>query len=212
MRLYSYASSGNCLKVRMLLGALDVDYELVEVDIFAGETLTDAFGRLNPLRETPVLELTDGSALTQSNAILSYLAEGTDWAGRTRRERAQVAAWGYFEQERIMSTFGGARFRLMTGRATAQELARRVAIGQAALDVMQARLSAHTWLVGSEPTIADLALYPYTAAAAEVGFDLGRWAPITRWLAHVRELRGVVDDWVPYPANARAGAGRSIYD
>jgi glutathione S-transferase len=77
MRLFSYRSSGNCLKVRMLLGALGLDCELVEVDIFAGETLTDDFERLNPLRETPVLELDDGSALSQSNAILQYLAEGT---------------------------------------------------------------------------------------------------------------------------------------
>jgi glutathione S-transferase len=67
-------------------------------------------------------------------------------------------------------------------------------------------------LVGSNPTIADLALYPYTTAASVVGVDLDRWGSVTGWLARVRELPGVVDDWVPYPANARPGAGRSIYD
>ena len=60
MRLYDYAASGNCFKVRLLLGLLGRDYERVPVDIFAGDTLTDAFGALNPLRETPVLELDDG--------------------------------------------------------------------------------------------------------------------------------------------------------
>ena len=60
------------------------------VDIFAGDTLTDAFGALNPLRETPVLELDDGRRLTQSNAILWFLAEGTRVpAGRRVRARAR---------------------------------------------------------------------------------------------------------------------------
>ena len=45
MRLYDYAASGNCFKVRLLLGLLGRDYERVPVDIFAGDTLTDAFGR-----------------------------------------------------------------------------------------------------------------------------------------------------------------------
>jgi glutathione S-transferase len=77
MRLYDYAASGNCFKVRLLLALLGREYERVPVDIFAGDTLTDAFGALNPLRETPVLELDDGRVLTQSNAILWFLAEGT---------------------------------------------------------------------------------------------------------------------------------------
>ena len=63
MRLYDYAASGNCFKVRLLLGLLGRDYERVPVDIFAGDTLTDAFGAINPLRETPVLELDDGERL-----------------------------------------------------------------------------------------------------------------------------------------------------
>ena len=76
MRLYDYAASGNCFKVRLLLGLLGREYERVAVDIFAGDTLTDAFGALNPLRETPVLELSDGRRLTQSNAILWFLGRG----------------------------------------------------------------------------------------------------------------------------------------
>ena len=58
MRLHDYAASGNCYKVRLLLSLLGREYERVPVDIFAGDTLTDAFGVLNPVRETPVLERT----------------------------------------------------------------------------------------------------------------------------------------------------------
>jgi glutathione S-transferase len=70
MRLHDYDASGNCYKARLLLALLGRDYERVPVDIFAGDTLTPDFGRLNPLRETPVLELDDGSVVAQSNAIL----------------------------------------------------------------------------------------------------------------------------------------------
>ena len=82
MRLHDYAASGNCYKVRLLLAVLDVPYERVPVDIFAGDTLTDTFGALNPLRETPVLELDDGTAITQSPAILTYSPEGVSCRAR----------------------------------------------------------------------------------------------------------------------------------
>ena len=81
------------------------------VDIFAGDTLTDEFARLNPARETPVLELDDGTVLTQSNAILSFLAEETACFCRRRRSSAgRSAQWLFFEQERVMSGIGSARF------------------------------------------------------------------------------------------------------
>src|SRR5436305_10393531 len=152
MRLHSYAASANCLKVRALLGLLNHGYELVEVDIFAGDTLSDEFVARNPLRETPVLELDDGTNLTQSNAILGYLAEDTPWAGRSRVERAQVAAWLFFEQERVVPGIGGVRFRLVTGPATAKQLEQRIRVGADALDLVQAHLHERPCLVGETPT------------------------------------------------------------
>ena len=90
VRLYDYAGSGNCYKVRLLLALLGREYERVPVDIFAGETLTDAFAALNPLRETPVLELDSGEVVAQSPAILWYLAEDTPFLPAGRLERALV--------------------------------------------------------------------------------------------------------------------------
>src|SRR3954451_18159575 len=116
MRLYDYAASGNCFKVRLLLGMLGLDHERVPVDIFAGDTLTDAYAAINPVRETPVLELDGGERIAQSNAILWDLADGTSFLPNTRYERALVAQWLAFEQERVMGGLGGARFRILTGR------------------------------------------------------------------------------------------------
>src|SRR5689334_2689487 len=117
MRLYDYTPSGNCLKVRLLLALLDRDCERVPIDIFAGETLTPAYAKINPARETPALELDDGTVVTQSNAILWFLAEGTPYLPSTPLGRAQVVQWLSFEQERVMPGIGGARFHKLTGRA-----------------------------------------------------------------------------------------------
>src|SRR4051794_17593648 len=110
MRLYDYDASGNCYRVRLLLALLDQPYERVAIDIFAGDTLTDEYGALNPLRETPVLELDDGRVLTQSNALLWYLAAGTEWLPADAYAQAQVLVWLSFEQEYVMGGIGGARF------------------------------------------------------------------------------------------------------
>jgi len=104
LRLHDYPASGNCYKVRLLLALLDRPYERVPTDIFAGETLTEEFGRLNPVRETPVLELESGEVIVQSNAILWYLAEGTEFLPADAVGGAQTVEWLHFEQERIVYT------------------------------------------------------------------------------------------------------------
>jgi glutathione S-transferase len=207
MRLYDYAASGNCFKVRLLLALLGRPYERVAVDIFAGDTLTDAYAALNPLRETPVLELEDGRTLTQSNAILTYLGEGTAFLPDDAFARGEVASWLSFEQERVMAGIGGPRFRALTGRPFDPA---RLETGRGALAVLEAHLAARDWLVGAGPTIADVSVFAYASRAGEAGLDTP--PRVASWLERVRALPGFVDDYVVYPENARPGASRSIYD
>jgi glutathione S-transferase len=211
MRLYDYNASGNCYKVRLLLALLDRPYERVPIDIFAGDTLTDEYAALNPLRETPVLELDDGAVIAQSNAILWYLAEGTPFLPDTPLGRAHVAQWLAFEQERVMSGIGSARFRILTGRDPALAAA-RFAVGEGALEVLDRHLSEREFLVTERCTIADVAVFGYTHVAADAGYDMARYPAVEAWLDRIRALPGFVDDLAPYPPNAREGAGRSIYD
>jgi glutathione S-transferase len=211
MRLYDYAASGNCYKARLLLALLGRDYERVAVDIFAGDTLTDAFAALNPARETPVLELDDGTVVTQSSAILWLLAEGTPYLPGDPVQRAQVVQWLCFEQERVMGGIGGARFRLITGRAP-ERVSRQVALGREGLEILNAHLATRSWLVGDACTIADLANFAYGHTAEEAGLALADHPAVCAWLERIRDLPGFVDDLAPYPENARAGASRSIYD
>jgi len=211
MRLYDYAASGNCFKVRLLLALLDRPYERVAIDIFAGDTLTDEYRRLNPVRETPVLELDDGRVLAQSNAILWYLAEGTPFLPDGAFGRAQVAQWLSFEQERVMSGIGSARFRILTGRAP-ELVPARLALGRSALELLDAHLAGRDWLVGKRCSIADVSCFAYAHVAPDAGYDLGEYPAVTAWLDRIERQPGFVNDLVPYPENALPGRSRSIYD
>ena len=206
MRLYDYPASANCYKVRLLLALLDRPYERVPIDIFAGDTLIDAYGALNPVRETPVLELEDGTAIAQSPAILWFLAEDTPFLPADRVGRARAVQWLAFEQERVMGGIGGPRFRHLTGRPP---LPGRLEIGANALALLDAELARRDWLVGERCTIADLAVYGYAHRAGDVGLSFGAHA--SAWMDRIRALPGFVDDLAPYGENARPGAGRSIY-
>jgi glutathione S-transferase len=206
VRLYDYAGSGNCYKVRLLLALLHREYERVPVDIFAGETLTDAFAALNPLRETPVLQLDSGEVIAQSPAILWYVAEETPFLPADRVGRALVLQWLAFEQERVMGGIGGPRFRRLTGRPPIEG---RLAIGEQALALLDSHLRARDWLVADRCTIADVAVFGYGHVAADVGLAPG--AHVLAWMERLRALPGFVADLEPYGENARAGAGRSIY-
>lgn len=211
MRLYDYAASGNCYKARLLLALLGRDYERVPIDIFAGDTLTDEYAELNPARETPVLELDDGTILTQSNAILWFLAEGTAFLPETALARAQVVQWLFVEQERVMSGIGSARFRILTGRDAAA-IPARLALGESALAMLEAQLGGGEYLVGGSCSIADVSNFAYTHVAEDAGYRLADYPAVSAWLERVRARPGFVDDLVPYPDNARPGASRSIYD
>jgi glutathione S-transferase len=211
MRLYDYDASGNCFKVRLLLAVLGTEYERVPVDIFAGDTLTREFGRLNPARETPVLELDNGSVITQSNAILWYLAEGSRYLPQTAFERGEVVQWLSFEQERVMSGIGSARFRIVTGRDV-EVVPKRLALGRTALETLESRLDWRRYLVGDRCSIADVSNYAYAHVARDAGYDMAEYPAVSRWLELVEAEPGFVNDLVPYPENARAGNSTSIYD
>jgi glutathione S-transferase len=211
MRLYDYAASANCYKPRLMLALLERAYERVSLDIFAGDTLTEEFAALNPTRETPVLECDDGTILTQSNAILWYLAEGTAFLPLDPLERAQALQWLLFEQERVMSGIGGARFRILTGRSP-ELVPARLELAGGALALLEAHLTDRSYLVGRSCSIADLANFAYTHLAADAGFQIEDFPAVKAWIERVKALPRFIDDVAPYPENARAGRSRSIYD
>lgn len=185
--LYDFLPSGNGYKARMMMRRLGIAYTYVEKDILKGETRTPEFLEINPNGRIPVLVLDDGTALSESDAILYYLAEGTPWWPDGRLARAQVLQWMFFEQYSHETAIAVRRFILhyLPTDSRAAELPALEKKGYAALGVMERRLAGHDWLVGDRETIADLALYGYTHMADEAGLDLAGYPGIRAWLQRV---------------------------
>ena len=116
MILYDHPASANCLKVRILLRQLGLEYETVTVDLFSGETRRPEHLARNPDGRVPVLELDSGELLPESAAILLYLAEGTPFLPGDRLERARVHQWLFFEQNQVEPGLAVARFMALVGR------------------------------------------------------------------------------------------------
>lgn len=205
MNLYGDSRSGNCYKIKLLAALLDIRLVWIGIDILAGDTHNDDFLGRNPNGKIPLLELDDGQFLAESNAILNYLAEGTDWLPSERLARAQVLQWQFFEQYSHEPYIAVARFiSLYLGMPEdrrAEYESRKVG-GYRALDVMERQLSQSRWLVGDSPTIADISLYAYTHVAHEGGFDLDNYPAIRAWLTRIANLPGYVpigDDSLSHP-------------
>jgi glutathione S-transferase len=214
LRLHDYSASGNCYKVRLLLAQLGLEYERVPVDIFGGDTLTDDYAKVNPQRQTPVLERDGAEPLTESGAILVHLAEGTEYLPEDANDRAQALRWLFFEQTEVIQGIAGLRFRLVTQRIRpdGREALWRRSVGDAALNVLNDRLEKSDYVAGDSYSIADISLFAYVHVADEAGFELNEFPQVKEWIRRVEGTRGYMNDLEPYPPNSYAGKSRSIYD
>jgi glutathione S-transferase len=193
VKLFDYLDSGNGYKCRLLLRQLGIAFERIEVDIMRNETHTPEFLARNPNGRIPVLELDDGRCIPESNAILCYLAEDTQFLPSDRFERAQALSWLFFEQYSHEPNIATTRFilkHLPADSPRRAEIPRRRELGYAALDVMERQLRGATFFVGGRYSVADIALYAYTHVAGEGGFELGRYAAIRSWLARIQAQPG----------------------
>lgn len=193
-RLYDYLASGNGYKVRLLLTQLQISFEYIELDIVAGQTRTDDYLRKNPNGKIPLLEVAPNQYLAESNAILLYLSQDSDYLPRDRWQQAQVFQWLFFEQYSHEPNIATVRFWLthlsQLNEYQKAALPYKQAQGYAALDVMEAHLSDQPFLAAERYTIADIALFAYTHVAAEGRFDLSRYPAIGRWLERVQAQPG----------------------
>ena len=193
MKLYGDRISGNCYKPALLLTQLGRPFQWISVDIRKGETRNPDFLAKNPNGRVPVLELAPGAFLSESNAILFYLAEGTPYLPDDSLERATVLQWLFFEQyshEPYIATSRYWRYVLNKAEEYRAELDAKRSGGIVALGVMEAVLSGQDWFAAGRYTIADIALYAYTHLAHEGGFDLTPYPAIRAWLGRVEVQPG----------------------
>jgi len=191
--VYGDIQSGNCFKIRLLLEQLGLSYRWQHINILNKETRTPEFLARNPNGKIPVLELSDGSYLFESNAILHYLAEGSVLLPTHRLLHAQVLQWMFFEQYSHEPYIATARYIVRyLGRPPEKEqsLQDKLPGGHRALAVMEQHLATRSFFVGEQYSIADIALYAYTHVAHEGGFDLAACPAVSGWLARVAAQPG----------------------
>ncbi|MHA7857963.1 MAG: glutathione S-transferase family protein [Henriciella sp.] len=186
LTLYGDSISGNCQKPRWTADYLDIDHDWVEVDILDGGTQTEEFLSLNPVGQVPIARWPDGRVLPQSNAIMLYLAEGSDLIPEDAFQRAQMNSWLFWEQYSHETSIAVRRFKKHYLKLPDEEIdPQLMAKGRRALGVMEMQLTWTDWLVGENLTCADIALVAYTRVAHEGGFDLAQFPNVERWVSRV---------------------------
>jgi glutathione S-transferase len=191
--LYNSQVSGNCYKVRLLFAHLGIEYDRHELDVIDRSNRPEVLGGLNPALRVPTLVLDDGRSLGESNAIIFFFADGTDYLPEDRFERAQVLQWLFFEQYSHEPNIAVARFWRIAGiDPPAADLEAKQRGGTAALKALEGHLGDRQFLVADRYSIADIALFAYTHVAPEGGFELEPYPAIRAWLERVASHPGHV--------------------
>lgn len=194
-KIYGDLLSGNCYKIKLLLQFLNIEHEWVHVDILSGETHSAEFKAMNTNAKIPVLQIGENEYLSESNAILNYLAEGSQFLPQAGIERARVLQWQFFEQYSHEPYIAVARYinkYLGLPEDRKQEYQAKREGGYKALDIMETQLSDTPFLAGDVLTIADISLYAYTHVAHEGGFDLADYPNIQSWFKRIESQPGYI--------------------
>ncbi len=208
-RLHGFCQSGNVFKVAFALRALGQPFETVFVDFMNGVTRTAGFREgLNEMGEAPVLD--DGDKrLTQSGAILSYLARKHGaLGGANEDEQFEVLRWLLFDNHKFTSHM--ATYRFMKAFAVAAPDPVVMSWLRSRMDnafgIVDKHLATREFMVGGAATIADLSLsgylfYPLEESGYEVA---GRFPHITRWVQRLKALPGWADPYDILPGERLA--------
>ena len=192
MKIYGDLKSGNCLKVKWVCDRLSRRYTWVEIDTLKNESRTPEFLKLNGAGQVPVLELDDGRTLAQSNAIIRYLARGTDLIPAEAFLAAKMDEWLFLEQYSHEPYLAVCRFQMFyLGQSQGDLDPEKVKRGYFALARMEHQLHDTRFLVGDALSLADVALLAYTRVAHEGGFHLDGYASVRRWVADSEKVLGL---------------------
>ena len=192
-RLHCFKESGNAYKAALMLTLSGCDWQPVWIDYFNGQTRGDAFrSEVNEMGEAPVLEH-NGRTFTQSGVILDYLAEATGKFGpRNDEERREILRWTLFDNHKFTSYYATLRFLVglqKSAESPVTEFLRTRARG--AYGVVDKHLAGRKFLLGDQPTIADLSLAGYAFYTEATGIDRAKEFPnVEAWAARISQLPG----------------------
>ena len=188
-KLYDFLPSGNGYKVRLLLTQLQIPFELIQLNILKKETRTPEFLAKNPNGKIPLLEIEPNKFISESNAILYYLSQNTEYFPQDKYQQAQVMQWLFFEQYSHEPNIATPRYWISILQQPEQyqsQIKQKQKLGYAALNVMENHLKKHDFFVANKYTIADICLYAYTHVAEEGGFNLSKFPAILAWFKRIQ--------------------------
>lgn len=192
MKIYGDTNSGNCLKVKWVCDKLALPYQWVPVDIMKGENRTSAFLKLNSAGQVPAVEFDGGRTLAQSNAIIRYLARGSELIPDDAFAQAKMDEWLFWEQYSHEPYIAVCRFQMVyLGRSAADLDPDKVKRGHAALARMESQLATSRFMAASGVSLADIALLAYTRLAHQGGFDMEGYPAIRRWIGETENFLGL---------------------
>lgn len=190
--LYCRGESGNCYKVALMLNLIGADWSPRLVGFFddAGKA---AFGATtNEMAELPALRIDGQRVLSQSGAILDYLARTSGrFLPRGDEEHYEVLRWLLFDNHRFTPAFASLRFMVAMRGAQESVLTEHLRKqAQAAYEIVDRHLATRDFMVGDTPTIADISMAGYLYYDEDAGFDRSRFRHIQDWAGRIRALPG----------------------
>jgi len=189
LTLYDYLPSQNGYKIRLLLAQLELPYATKIISIFEGDGQRPGYLAINPWGAVPAIRLEDGRVLSESNAILYYLAQGSRFLPDDPFMRAKVLQWCSFEADYVQSSMGSLRYWTLTGKLNRRspelvESKRQAALR--ALGVLNREFAQADFIVGQRYSVADISLFAYSHVARDAGLPLDDFPNVLRWIERVR--------------------------
>jgi glutathione S-transferase len=194
IKLYGHEISGNSYKVQLMLSLLNLDYEWIKVDLLSGEHKKPEYLALNPFGQVPLL-IDDSTHLPDAQAILVYLARrygGESWLPIAPLPMAQVIRWLSTAAGEVNQGPASARLYHLFGAGTNVNIDRATEKSEFILSQLEQHLSQRTWLEFEQPTIADVAVFPYVALARDGKINLDAYPAVLAWVDRVKQLPGYI--------------------
>lgn len=203
MKLYDCTTAPSPRRVRMFLDEKGVNIPLVQVNLRDGEQLGDAFRNINPECTVPVLELDDGTRISEVFAICQYLESEypePPLMGRDAIERAMVSMWNTKIEQNGIAAVGevlrnsakGMRDRALPGPTNLKQIPELVERGtirvKAFLERLDGQLDGKAFITGDEFTLADITAFITTDFAARLKIPIAESQEnLRRWFESVSQ-------------------------
>lgn len=195
LKIYGDSRSGNCYKIQLVCALLGIKYEWIAVDLLKKQTRTPEFLTINPIGKVPVLQLATGQILTESNAIMHYLASDSVLIPTDKFLYTQMLQWEFYEQAMFRPNVSAIRWIKAfepNPQPRMTEYQEKLILSQGQFSYLDNHLKNHQFLVGKNATLADIAIYAYAHVADEGGISFADDPNVKAWFTCIQALPNYV--------------------